>query len=117
MKYLGRRGPKGLSYPSILELLMRCTGSLALLAAFAWLLAPSVASAADGMAGLQENMHFAQYGALAQSAEVLRRVFTPLTGASINRDLARAGKSLNQVPLDLTTESFLVYVPPEKPPG
>ena len=91
------------------------TGSLALLAF--WLLAPSWAIAADGTPGLQENVHFAKYGALAQSSEVLRRVFTPLTGASINRDLARAGKSLNQAPLDLAAESFLVYVPPEKPPG
>ncbi|HXS06058.1 MAG TPA: hypothetical protein VN723_04650 [Rhizomicrobium sp.] len=99
---------------------MRHLGSLVVLAAWVLVLAGPVASnGAPGLQepGLRENVHFAQYGALAQSSEVLRRVFTPLTGASINRDLARAGKSLNQTPLDLSAESFLVYVPPEKPPG
>ena len=67
--------------------------------------------------GLQENVHFARYGTLAQSSEILRRVFTPLTGAEIRRDLARSGKSLNETPLDLSAESFLVYVPAGKPPG
>ena len=66
---------------------------------------------------LQDNVHFARYGALAQSSEILGRVFTPLTAATIRRDLARSGKNLNETPLDLSQERFLIHVPSQKPPG
>lgn len=66
---------------------------------------------------LQDNAHFQTYGTLARSSEIMRRVFTPLTAAEIRNNLARAGKSLNETPIDLGQESFLVSVPPDKPPG
>ena len=90
---------------------------IAIAVALAALFAPAAAPQSPAPSGLKDNLHFQAYGALAQSSEVLRRVFTPLTAASIKRDLARSGKKLNETPLDLAAESFLAYVPPEQPPG
>lgn len=80
-------------------------------------LAPALAQSSSPAPGLRDDVHFTQYGALARSSEILRRVFTPLTGATIRRDLARSGKSLNETPIDLNNESFLIYVPQQKPAG
>jgi len=65
----------------------------------------------------QENVHFQNYGTYARSSEVMRRVFSPLTVATIQHDLVRAGQKLNEAPLDLAHEDFLIYVPHEKPTG
>lgn len=88
----------------------------------AWLVA--IAACMTGLAqaqpsppALQDNVHFAHYGTLARSSEILSRVFTPLTAVTIRGDLARAGKNLNETPLDLSQESFLIHVPSHKPPG
>ena len=78
-------------------------------------LAPALAQPSSPV--LQDNVHFARYGALAHSSEILGRVFTPLTAATIRRDLARSGKNLNETPLDLSQESFLIHVPSQRPPG
>src|SRR6185312_1913639 len=75
------------------------------------------ALAEDASPGIRDNVHFQAYGTYARSSEVMRRVFSPLTGATIRRDLARAGKTLNETPLDLAHEDFLIYVPHEKPAG
>lgn len=78
---------------------------------------PDPALAQSSSPGIRDNVHFSRYGSLAQSSEILGRVFTPLTLADIRRDLARTGKSLSETPLDLAAESFLVFVPSQKPPG
>jgi predicted esterase len=75
------------------------------------------ALAEDASPGIQDNVHFQAYGSYARSSEVMRRVFSPLTGATIRRDLARTGKSLNETPLDLSGENYLVYMPRVKPAG
>ena len=87
----------------------------------AWLVA--IAACMTGLAQaqpspppLQDNVHFAHYGTLARNSEILGRVFTPLTMAGIERELARAGKKLSETPFHLAAEKFLVYVPPVKPP-
>ena len=67
--------------------------------------------------GVQDGIHFQSYGALAQSSETLRRVFTPLTVADIQHELARSKKSLNEMPIDLAAETFLISIPSQKPPG
>jgi predicted esterase len=79
---------------------------------------PLPAMAQDGAppAGLRENVVFGDYPPLAKNSEILRRVFTPLTMTKIRRELAHAGKSLNETSFDLAAEKFLVYVPAEKPP-
>ena len=87
-------------------------------AACCWIgLDPARAQNHSPPAGTQDNVHFPAYGSLARSSEVMRRVFSPLTGATIRRDLARRGKTLNETPLELTQEDFLIYVPREKPAG
>jgi pimeloyl-ACP methyl ester carboxylesterase len=80
-------------------------------------LSPVSAQNAAPPAGIQDNVHFPAYGNLARSSEVMRRVFSPLTGATIRRDLARTGKTLNETSIDLNDESFLVYIPHQKPAG
>jgi predicted esterase len=85
--------------------------------ALAALFAPATAQQSVSPTGLQDNAHFQTYGTLARSSEIMRRVFTPLTAAEIRSNLARGSKSLNETPIDLGQESFLVTVPPDKPPG
>ena len=96
---------------------MRRIRSIAI-AAICWIgLDPAWAQNASPASGVQDNVHFQTYGSYARSSEVMRRVFSPLTVAAIRHDLARAGKSLNETSIDLNSESFLVYVPKEKPAG
>ena len=90
---------------------------IALAAAVAASLACRPAMADDAPTGLLENVTFRDYPDLARSSEVLARVFSPLTVADIRRDLARSGKALGEVPLDVAAEKFLLYVPQQKPPG
>jgi predicted esterase len=96
---------------------MRRIRSIAIAASCLIGLGPAMAQPSAPAPGIQDNVHFQSYGTLARSSEVMRRVFSPLTGATIRRDLARGGKSLNETSLDLSRENFLVAVPKEKPAG
>jgi predicted esterase len=87
------------------------------LAALAWMAAALVSALAqDSAPGLHENVVFTDYPPLARNSQILSRVFTPLTLAGIKRELARNGKNLGETSVDLTTEKFLIYVPPTRPP-
>ncbi len=79
-------------------------------------LGAAAAQDAGPVAGLHEDVVLSDYPPLARSSEILGRVFTPLTVAEIKRDLARTGKNLSETSFDLTSEKFLVYVPPVRPP-
>ncbi len=71
-----------------------------------------VALAAAGpaqSAGLQSHVVFTQTTPLASAHEILRRTVTPLRAAGID--------GLLGLPLDVSKESFTLYVPARKPPG
>ena len=87
------------------------------LAEIATVSAPVLAEPTAPVPGLLNDVTLSDYGNLARSSEILRRVLTPLTAAAIGRDIAHSAKSLSETPLDLASEKFLVYVPAQKPPS
>src|ERR1700744_3727341 len=69
-----------------------------------------LALAAPAKAGeLQQHVVFTEASPYASGKEMLRRIFTPLTGAPFGK--------IEGLPLDLSKESFTVYVPSKKPPN
>ena len=73
-------------------------------------LGAAAACAADD--GLMKDVTFDDYSAAARSAELARRLFTPLTYLRIAPHLGEARAQ----PLDLANERFVVYVPEGAPP-
>ena len=65
--------------------------------------------------GLQHDVMFSDYTPMSGSAELLRRLFSPLTALRVNR--ARAAQPVREQSIDLDREKFDIYVPAEKPPG
>jgi pimeloyl-ACP methyl ester carboxylesterase len=65
--------------------------------------------------GLQQGVSFTNYPSLAHSSELVRRLASPLAGAAMERLLA--GRRLNETPLDLSRERYIVYVPAHEPPA
>jgi predicted esterase len=72
----------------------------------------STASAQTAAVGLNTDVVFTEYSALSTSAELVRRLTSPLTALRANQELARAGKTLGGQPVDLARERFSIYVPP-----
>jgi hypothetical protein len=84
------------------------------LAVLASLLLPLVASAqesSDLVTGLRRNVIFSAYSSLSGSLELARRTLSPLAYVEI----ARASARLRPQAVDLTQESFSVYVPAQRP--
>jgi hypothetical protein len=87
-----------------------------------WLGAISVAHAAIAAespapaTGLQRDVIFSEYSPLSASAEVARRLLSPLANVEIGRLSSKPGLALRAQSIDLTQESFAVYVPPVAPP-
>ncbi|HEV7491275.1 MAG TPA: PHB depolymerase family esterase [Rhodanobacteraceae bacterium] len=79
-------------------------------AAIAVGLAAFAVSAADS--GLMKNIVFDHYSALSGSAEIARRLFTPLSYQRMQSHLA----DVRAQPVDLAQEKFAVYVPSGAPP-
>jgi len=79
----------------------------------------AVRAAADGATapGLHEQVAFSAYAPLAATSELVRRLLTPLAATEVQRRVARTGKTLIAQSVDLTQESFSVYVPHRAPPG
>lgn len=67
-------------------------------------------------AGLHQDVAFSDYSPLAGSSELMRRLLSPLARAQAAQALARSGKRLLEQPIDLTQETFSVYVPQRAPP-
>ena len=86
------------------------------LAQFATSSRPAMAADAAPPTGLRQDVIFTDYGPLARNSEILRRVFTPLTVAGLQREFARTGKTLSETSFNPAAEKFLVRVPAEKPP-
>jgi pimeloyl-ACP methyl ester carboxylesterase len=66
--------------------------------------------------GLRNDVVFTEYSPLSTSAELVRRVFSPLTALRINQEAARAGKTLRGQAINLANERFSIYVPAHPPP-
>ena len=58
----------------------------------------------------------ADYPPHAESAELLRRMASPLTRLAEERTLADSGAALARRPLEVTSERFLIYQPAGEPP-
>jgi hypothetical protein len=75
-------------------------------------LGASAQESSDMVTGLQRNVIFSAYSPLSRSAEIARRALTPLA----NVEIARTGARLRPQAVDLTQESFSIYVPAQRPP-
>ncbi|HET9391738.1 MAG TPA: alpha/beta hydrolase [Steroidobacteraceae bacterium] len=65
--------------------------------------------------GLQREVVFTEYSDYSRSEEVVRRLFSPLNGLRINREATRLGKTLREQAVDLASERFAIYTPPNAP--
>ena len=65
----------------------------------------------------QEDVIFQDYSPLSENTELLRRMLSPLANRMVEQALAQSGKALAAQAIDLSTERFVVYVPPRAPPG
>ncbi len=66
--------------------------------------------------GLQRDVVFSQAAPLASSAELVRRLLSPLAAERVRAAIAASGKVLNEQSIALPEESFILYVPPAPPP-
>lgn len=67
--------------------------------------------------GTPRQVVFTQYSPLFSNAEIVRRLLSPLAREEVRDSLARELSSLTPYSLDLTQETFLVYVPSGAPPS
>jgi predicted esterase len=65
--------------------------------------------------GLRTEVVFSEYSELSSTQELLRRLLSPLGALRATQEAARAGKTLRGQPLDLASERFSLYVPPDSP--
>jgi hypothetical protein len=83
------------------------------------LLMPLTASGNEvqtGAAGMQTAVMFSEYSPLSRTAEIVRRMLSPLNAARLFQISKQAGKALREQPIDLANEKFAVYVPAHMPP-
>jgi len=83
------------------------------LAAAAWLAMASVCAAAGS--GLQTEVVFSDYAPFSSSAELVRRLLSPLAAAQVQAELARSAERLVEQSVDLAAERFVLYVPEQVP--
>src|SRR5579859_4859308 len=74
------------------------------------------ATADDATTGMLRDVTFSQYGTLSSSAELSRRLVTPLTALRLQQRAAVTGVALADQPVDLAHEHFALYVPTQAPP-
>ena len=75
------------------------------------------AELAVGATGIQHDVIFTQYSPMSRSTEVMLRLLSPLANAEVARVLAQSAAGLREQAIDLSMETFDVYVPPTPPPG
>ncbi len=61
--------------------------------------------------GLQTQVTFSDYSPLSTSAEIMRRLLSPLAAAQVQRSLERSSELLRDQSIDLAAERFVLYVP------
>ncbi len=78
-------------------------------------LGPAIADTETAVTGLQSDVVLSDYTPLASSAELLRRLLSPLNALQVSTKLAHSAVALRDQAIDLTQERFTVYVPPQPP--
>jgi hypothetical protein len=81
-----------------------------------------LAGAADAPAppaavGLLTHLQFDAYSPLSASAEIVRRLLSPLAAAEVRRSLEKSGERLSEQSIDLPGERFTLYVPAQRQAG
>ncbi|HEV2285293.1 MAG TPA: PHB depolymerase family esterase [Steroidobacteraceae bacterium] len=66
--------------------------------------------------GPSTQVQFSDYSPLSASAEIMRRLLSPLTAAEVERSLERSHERLSEQSIDLAAERFALYVPAQAPP-
>jgi dienelactone hydrolase len=66
--------------------------------------------------GLQTDVILGDYSPLADNAELLHRLLSPLANAQVQESLARSGEKLVAQSIELASERFVLYVPQAAPP-
>lgn len=84
-----------------------------------WITLVSLAGARTAAAQLRTDVVFTEYSPLSTTAELVRRLYSPLSAVRINQEAQRAGRTLRGQAIDLTKEHYSVYVPdhPHSPSG
>jgi len=84
---------------------------------FALLAGLALAAMAGELAtGSLKDVRFSQYGSYSSSAELARRLVTPLNAWRLQRHAAVLGIAIAEQPIDLSKERFALYVPTQMPP-
>ena len=66
--------------------------------------------------GLLRNVVFTDYSPLSRSAELARRLLSPLNALRVRRESMRSSQAMREQPVDLVHERFAIYVPAKVPP-
>jgi pimeloyl-ACP methyl ester carboxylesterase len=79
----------------------------------------SFARAQSTASGLRTDVVFTEYSPLSSTAELVRRLTSPLTALRLDQEAERAGKTLRGQPIDLARERYSINVPasPHSPSG
>jgi hypothetical protein len=86
------------------------------LAAISLSVGAQAAELAAGATGIQQDITFTRYSPLSRGTEITRRLLSPLANAEVARALAQSAAGLREQAIDLSRETFDVYVPPAPPP-
>ena len=73
------------------------------------------ALAAPAPSGLQQDVAFSDYTPLSASAELVRRLLSPLAAAQVQAQLSQSDTQLIEQSIDLKDEKFVLYVPAQAP--
>ena len=77
---------------------------------------PAARGAAPAAGETLKDVTFSRYSERSDNAELARRLLSPLAAARLKSDVARSGSALTGQPIKLADESFIVYIPPQRPP-
>jgi pimeloyl-ACP methyl ester carboxylesterase len=77
------------------------------------------ASAQTVVSGLRNEVVFTEYSPLSSTAELVRRLSSPLTALRLHQEAEHAGQTLHGQPIDLARERYSINVPasPHSPSG
>jgi pimeloyl-ACP methyl ester carboxylesterase len=75
----------------------------------------AIADTVAGFTGLQSDVVFSDYSPLSSSAELVRRLLSPLNAVRAGKRLAHSAVALRDQPIDLAQERFTVFVPSHSP--
>ena len=76
----------------------------------------AAAPAQTATSGTLSQVSFNSYSPLSGVSELARRLFSPLKDAELEKTLS-SGAQFRQQPVDLSHETFALYVPPREPAG